>query len=84
MTIMESMAEFNRNRILFQMGMISTLRSKGLSNDDIKELCSPTKIMLSIIRNVLPSIIANDIIGAQPMTGPIGQIHTLRVRYDRN
>ena len=37
--------------------------------------------ILSAIKNVLPTLIANDIIGVQPMTGPIGQIHTLRTRY---
>jgi hypothetical protein len=29
----------------------------------------------------MPTVIANEIIGVQPMTGPVGQIHTLRVRY---
>jgi hypothetical protein len=29
----------------------------------------------------MPTVIANDIVGVQPMTGPVGQIHTLRVRY---
>jgi hypothetical protein len=29
----------------------------------------------------MPSVIANEILGVQPMTGPVGQIHTLRVRY---
>jgi hypothetical protein len=29
----------------------------------------------------MPTVIANEIIGVQPMTGPVAQIHTLRVRY---
>jgi hypothetical protein len=29
----------------------------------------------------MPTVIANELVGVQPMTGPIGQIHTLRVRY---
>ena len=29
----------------------------------------------------MPSVIANELVGVQPMTGPVGQIHTLRVRY---
>ena len=32
----------------------------------------------------MPTVIANEIIGVQPMTGPVGQIHTLRVRYADN
>ena len=39
------------------------------------------KVMLPLIRRVMPTVIANEILGVQPMTGPIGQIHTLRVRY---
>jgi len=30
---------------------------------------------------VMPTVIANELVGVQPMTGPVGQIHTLRVRY---
>jgi hypothetical protein len=29
----------------------------------------------------MPTVIANEIVGVQPMTGPVSQIHTLRVRY---
>jgi hypothetical protein len=39
------------------------------------------KVMLPLIRRVMPTVIANEIMGVQPMTGPVGQIHTLRVRY---
>ena len=39
------------------------------------------KVILPIIRRVMPTVIANEIVGVQPMTGPVGQIHTLRVRY---
>jgi len=39
------------------------------------------RVILPVIRRVMPSVIANEIVGVQPMTGPIAQIHTLRVRY---
>jgi len=39
------------------------------------------KVILPVIRRVMPTVIANEIIGVQPMAGPVGQIHTLRVRY---
>lgn len=42
------------------------------------------KVMLPLIRRVMPTVIANEILGVQPMTGPVGQIHTLRVRYADN
>lgn len=39
------------------------------------------RVILPIIRRVMPTVIANELVGVQPMTGPVGQIHTLRVRY---
>jgi hypothetical protein len=42
------------------------------------------KVMLPLIRRVMPSVIANELVGVQPMTGPVGQIHTLRVRYSES
>lgn len=39
------------------------------------------RVILPIIRRVMPTVIANEIIGVQPMAGPVSQIHTLRVRY---
>jgi hypothetical protein len=40
------------------------------------------KVLLPLIRQVMPNVIASQLIGVQPMSGPIGQIHTLRTRYD--
>ena len=42
------------------------------------------RVILPIIRRVMPTVIANEIVGVQPMTGPVAQIHTLRVRYADN
>ena len=39
------------------------------------------RVILPVIRRVMPTVIANEIVGVQPMTVPVGQIHTLRVRY---
>ena len=39
------------------------------------------RVILPVIRRVMPTVIANEIVGVQPMTGPVGQIHTLRIRY---
>jgi hypothetical protein len=39
------------------------------------------RVILPVIRRVMPTVIANEIVGVQPLTGPVGQIHTLRVRY---
>lgn len=39
------------------------------------------KVILPIIRRVMPTIIANDIIGVQPMTGPVGEIFSLKTKF---
>ena len=39
------------------------------------------RVILPVIRRVMPTVIANELVGVKPMTGPVGQIHTLRVRY---
>ena len=41
------------------------------------------RVILPVIRRVMPTVIANELVGVQPMTGPVGQIHTLRVRYSQ-
>jgi len=42
------------------------------------------RVILPVIRRVMPTVIANELVGVQPMTGPVGQIHTLRIRYADN
>ena len=38
------------------------------------------KILLSVIRKIMPSIIARQLAGVQPMQGPVGSVHSLRSR----
>ncbi|MCK9532973.1 MAG: hypothetical protein M0R77_21075 [Gammaproteobacteria bacterium] len=49
----------------------------------LNEACKPQydKVILPIIRRVMPSIIAHDICGVQPMTGPTASIFSLRSKY---
>jgi hypothetical protein len=35
------------------------------------------RVILPVIRRVMPTVIANEIVGVQPMQGPVSQIHTL-------
>lgn len=42
------------------------------------------RVILPVIRRVMPTVIANELVGVQPLTGPVGQVHTLRVRYSDN
>lgn len=40
-----------------------------------------SNIVLPIIRRVMPQVIANEIIGVQPMAAPAAQVFTLKYRY---
>lgn len=39
------------------------------------------KVILPVLRRVMPGVIANELVGVQPMDGPVAQIMTLRVNY---
>jgi len=39
------------------------------------------KILLPLIRRTLPTQIASEIVGVQPMAGPVGLVYSLRFRY---
>jgi hypothetical protein len=39
-------------------------------------------IMISLVRRAMPNLIAYDVCGVQPMTGPTGLIFAMRARYD--
>lgn len=44
-------------------------------------IASINKIIMPVIRRVMPGVIANELVGVQPMTGPFGQINSLRFKY---
>jgi hypothetical protein len=39
------------------------------------------KTLLPMIRRIIPGTIASEIVGVQPMTGPVGLVYTLRYKY---
>lgn len=42
------------------------------------------KVILPMLRRVMPNVIANEIMGVQPLPGPVAQIHTMRYVYSQN
>jgi hypothetical protein len=42
------------------------------------------KTLLPLIRRVIPGTIATEIVGVQPMSGPVSQIFTLRYKYEES
>jgi hypothetical protein len=70
--VMESTLENTRKHLM------ETATAGATSAGNVATL---NRVILPVIRRVMPTVIANDLVGVQPMTGPVGQIHTLRVRY---
>ena len=76
----------NGNRKAVMETVLENTRSNLMENASVGatqtgNIAVLNKVILPVIRRVMPTVIANEIIGVQPMTGPVGQIHTLRVRY---
>lgn len=69
---MDMMLEQTRKALMENAAVTSTTAGN---------IATLNKVILPVIRRVMPTVIANELIGVQPMTGPVGQISTLRVRY---
>ena len=39
------------------------------------------KILIPMVRRIIPGTIGTELVGVQPMTGPVGLVYTLRYRY---
>jgi hypothetical protein len=76
--VMETVLENVRKDLLNRNPLMETATAGGTSSGNVATL---NKVILPVIRRVMPTVIANEIIGVQPMTSPVAQIHTLRVRY---
>lgn len=55
-------------------GALATSLTAGVQNYD--------PVLISLVRRAMPNLIAYDICGVQPMTGPTGLIFALRPQYD--
>jgi hypothetical protein len=47
-----------------------------------KEIPEWDPILIALVRRAMPNLIAYDICGVQPMTGPTGLIFAMRSKYD--
>lgn len=78
--VMETILE-NTHRELDNLGKMPLMETATAGGTSAGNVATLNKVILPVIRRVMPTVIANEIIGVQPMTGPVAQIHTLRVRY---
>lgn len=65
---------FEANQPVNAMGSSSSVGADG--NIDIFD-----PVLISLVRRAMPNLIAYDVCGVQPMTGPTGLIFAMRARY---
>ena len=53
----------------------------GLGADNTGDLSYADPVMISMIRRTMPNLMAFDVLGVQPMTGPTGLIFAMKSRY---
>jgi hypothetical protein len=56
--------------------------SSSTASDGAVDIFDP--VLISLVRRSMPNLIAYDICGVQPMTGPTGLIFAMRARYSNN
>jgi hypothetical protein len=66
-----------------QMGMLNEA-SSGPSNATGGGVQNFDPILISLVRRALPNLIAYDVAGVQPMTGPTGLIFAMRAKYGQD
>lgn len=79
--VMDVCLENTRKDLLSRAGVVPLYETATAGATASGNIATLNKVILPVIRRVMPTVIANEIIGVQPMTGPVAQIHTLRVRY---
>jgi hypothetical protein len=80
--VMDVVLENTKRDLSSRAGVLLENATPGATSSG--NVATLNKVIQPVIRRVMPTVIANEIIGVQPMTGPVGQIHTLRVRYADN
>lgn len=60
---------------------IALKESANLGGTSSSNIATVNKIVLPILRRVMPNVFANQLIGVQAISSPVTQISTLRMRY---
>ena len=54
----------------------------GFSSSGDQSVAGFDPVLISLIRRAMPNLVAYDLAGVQPMSGPTGLIFAMRARYD--
>lgn len=61
--------------------MLSESAAGGTGVTQAHDIAGFRKILIPMIRRIIPGTIASELVGVQPMSGPVGLVYTLRYRY---
>lgn len=53
----------------------------GTGSTSANDIANFRKSLLPMVRRIIPGTIATEIVGVQPMSGPVGQVFSMRYRY---
>lgn len=71
--VVSTLLENQKNQILAESAVAGTTQAHDIAGF--------RKILIPMIRRIIPGTIATELVGVQPMTGPVGLVYTLRYRY---
>jgi hypothetical protein len=69
----------NQERALQEEGMLAEVT--GTTNSNTASAANWNPVLISLVRRAMPNLMAYDICGVQPMTGPTGLIFAMKSRY---
>ena len=80
--VLENQQIASSQQAAFMGGDRSFLSESAPTNATGNSISNYDPILISLVRRALPNLIAYDICGVQPMTGPTGLIFAMRSKYD--
>lgn len=72
-SIVDPLLENQKNHLLTE--------SAAAGSTQAHDIAGFRKILIPMIRRIIPGTIASELVGVQPLTGPVGLVYTLRYRY---
>ena len=78
-TALRESAAFNPQSLLEAAPTNAMGASSSTAGDGNIDIYDP--VLISLVRRAMPNLVAYDIMGVQPMTGPTGLIFAMRSRY---
>ena len=58
--------------------------SAAAGSIEAHDIANFRKTLLPMIRRIIPGTIATELVGVQPMSGPVGLVYTLRYKYEED